>query len=261
MFLSSPCAALSFAQALLSLLRPEAQDVASQIQVRRAAAARHAAAARMAALARRHDQCEASCRSLAAAAAGPPLAHGAGRALMAAPLEAAAAALNGGRPGDDAEFQVGGPHLCGNVAAAGCEQTRMRQDGTLRLRHRGAPPAGAAVVQQLPNRAEPTACWQVLFNCLLLDCLASADRWPDALSHCRALRRGPAAPLLARRPLAARAAACLAVAGGARAREEMVRLQSEITHPEIKVGAVRRAPPCHRIPRSLHHSPRAPPAL
>ena len=77
---------------------------------------------------------------------------------------------------------------------------------------------------------------QVLLNSLLLDCQAPADRWPDALAHCRALRRGPTAPLLAHRPLAARAAACLARAAGARAREEMVRLQADITHPEVKVG-------------------------
>ncbi|KIY92027.1 hypothetical protein MNEG_15936, partial [Monoraphidium neglectum] len=74
----------------------------------------------------------------------------------------------------------------------------------------------------------------VFFNSLLLDCLASADRWPDALAHCRALRRAGAGALLAHRPLAARAAACLARAGGARAAEEMVRLQADITHAEVK---------------------------
>jgi hypothetical protein len=98
-------------QALLALLRPEAQDLATQIQVRRAAAARHAAAARMAALAGRADLAESACRQLAAAAAGAPLAHGAGRALMAAPMAVAAGALNGGRLREDPAFQVSTPQI------------------------------------------------------------------------------------------------------------------------------------------------------
>lgn len=78
---------------------------------------------------------------------------------------------------------------------------------------------------------------QVTLNCLLLDCLAAADRWQDALAHCRALRRAPPPLLSSQRPLAARVAACIAHAGGSRGAEEMVRLQADVVVPEVKVCA------------------------
>lgn len=97
---------------------------------------------------------------------------------------------------------------------------------------------------------DPLACalsprHQVSLNCLLIDCLTSAGRWPDALDHCRALRRaggGAAAALLIARPLAARAAAAAVRAGGSSAAEELGRLQAEIVLPEFKVRRVLAAP-------------------
>jgi hypothetical protein len=214
------CLHAPLAQAVLASLRPGAHDAAAQLALRRAAAAHHAAAAQLAGpgFARRPDLCEAACRLLAAAAAGGGgLAVGAACALMLAPLAAAAEALNGGRRRDTA-FQVG--------------RGRVRSLGRL--------PCPDSCPCPNMHRAPlhtclPLAPPQVAFNAMLLDCLTSTGHWDAALAHAAGLRR--AAPgLLAARPLAARLAACLGRAGGARAAPEMARLQGDLVLPEVKVG-------------------------
>jgi len=156
--------------------------VAAQIQLHRTAASHHVTAARLAgpSYAKRPDLCATACQLLVEASSGLPLAHAATKALLVAPLAAAAAALNG-------------------------------------MKH-----AAAEAVN-----------FQIGFNCLLLDCFATADRWADALAHCRAMRR--AVPhLMTQRGVAGRMGACLARAGGERAAEEMTRLQADLVLPEIK---------------------------
>jgi hypothetical protein len=93
-------------EAVLASIRPQSHDAAAHVQLRLAAAANFVAAARLAGggFARRRDLCETSCRRLAEAVSGPPLAHPAARSLLSAPLAAAAAALNGDLRGGDVEF-------------------------------------------------------------------------------------------------------------------------------------------------------------
>jgi hypothetical protein len=93
----------------------------------------------------------------------------------------------------------------------------------------------AAAAHALNGVRPADVAFQATFNCLLLDCLAAASRWGDALAHCRGLRR--AAPQLLRdRTVAARAAAALARAGDGRVAEEVARLQADIVLPEVKVS-------------------------
>jgi hypothetical protein len=83
---------------------------------------------------------------------------------------------------------------------------------------------------------------QVKVNVLLLECLSTAQRWPEARRHIEALhrslpmakQRGPAAAV-ALEAVAAWRATCLVKAAAGRAWEEMPRLLSELSTPHAKV--------------------------